>query len=167
MTEKEEEKSKTLERHAVYSFKVPEYIKYNRGVLWYCVSGILVIGGIVYAMSTTNYLFGFIILLLGFIIIARDFRQPAIDVLHITDEGVYRNDRFTAFHEFGLFWIVYDPPMTKQLYLKKRVGNEIEIIPLNDVDPVEIRQWMRNKVRENLDEKDAPMLEIWSRLLKL
>ncbi len=151
----------------LYTFQLPEYVKYTRGVWWYIIAGMLVGGCLMYALYTKNFLFGVIVVLLGFILILRDLHTPKVFTLHFTPDGVKWKDMLLPYRDFNSFWIVYDPPEVKKLYLLKKGITGTMIIPFGEQDPVAVRTWLRTKIKENIAQREETLVELLGRVLKL
>ncbi len=155
-------------KNRLFEFTYDSYEKHRRGTAWYI--GALVVAGLLIttALATSNFLFAVLIILFSFVIFIHDMREPETHNCAITDGGVYMDDRFYPYSEFTGFWLVYEPPRVKNLYLstdgmiRSHIG-----IPLGDVDPVELRRWLRRVLLEDLERDQEPMSELIGRVLKI
>jgi hypothetical protein len=154
------------EKDIVYSFSFPEFERYDRGVRWYIIMGIIVASVILYAVLTANYLFAVVIVLAAAVMALRDFRAPATIVLQMTDEGLYYNEDLVPYRDLHSFWIVYDPPVFKNLHIKFQGLRAELLIPLADLDPVPVRQFLRGKVTEDLEKREESIIDMFSKILK-
>jgi len=100
---------------------------------------------------TKNYL-GFLVMavILTLIIILRN-TKPKMHSFEVSDAGIKIDDEDYYFTDLSSFWILYDPPLFKDLILKskKTLSTKI-VIPLGQADPVMIHR----KISEYLPEKE-------------
>ena len=117
---------------------------------------------------TKNFLFAFIILTLAIIIFFHHTREPLSLPVTVTQLGILLNDKFYRFRDLTSFWIIYEPPFTKHLYLE--LANSLRpplAIHLAEQDPVALRQSLLPYLREDLGQKEEPLSDLLWRLLKL
>jgi len=151
---------------AYWSF--PEYVKAKRSKNWYFFTTIIVLALLTYAILTTNFLFALIIILGVTILIISGKREPKEVDFKITEDGLEVDKDFYPYKDIKHFWIVYEPPEVKTLFivfrnmLKPRLS-----IPLEDQDPVKIRKILLQYIEENLEKEDEPISDYLKRTLKL
>jgi len=77
------------------------------------------------------------------------------------------SDRLYVWPEIDNFWFVYEPPI-KNLYLtfKSRLKPNLTI-PLNQENPLQIRKFLSQYLKEDLDKEGEPTADALGRLLKL
>jgi len=146
----------------------PEYIQRKRGKTWYIVVGVLVGLALVYAIWTMNILFA-VILVLGVFIIVFQTYQPARQVpVIIGEDGVILDKTYYPYKVLKSFWIIYEPPEVKYLYLnfKTSVRNNMPI-PLSDVNPIKVREMLLNYISENYEKDVEDFNETFSRMINI
>lgn len=150
------------------SWKFKEYEPHNRSNAWYLWFGIgcaLLLG---IAIFTQNFLFVVIILLSALILFLQNWKQPDEIDFKITTGGIEIGPTKISMRQIDQFWIVYQPPFVKKLYfhfespLKPSIG-----IPLENQNPVEIRELLLAYIPENLDTEDEPTPDALARFFKL
>ncbi|KKR09540.1 MAG: hypothetical protein UT37_C0017G0011 [Parcubacteria group bacterium GW2011_GWA2_39_18] len=100
---------------------------------------------------TKNYL-GFLVMavILALIIILRNIR-PKMHQFEVNDAGIKIDNEDYYFTDLSSFWILYDPPLFKDLVLKSKKALSTKIvIPLGQADPV----MLHRKISEYLPEKE-------------
>lgn len=150
------------------SWKFPEFPIYQRGTNWYIWMGL--VGGalIIYAIITANFLFAIILVLGALILFVRSHGQPRAIEFTITDMGLSVGETFYPYKEIKNFWIVYEPPEVKSLYIDLRSAFRPHLlIPLEDEDPVKIRKILLKYIVEDTDRDTEPLADQISRLLKM
>lgn len=151
-----------------FGWEIKEYENHDRDRRWYIMMGIVAVSFLVYALVTANYLFALILALFGIILFLQDLHPARTLTFVITTTGVVIGERFYSFSELKDFWLIYNPPMVKNLYfstgelMKHRLS-----IPLFDNDPRPIRNFLNEYLEENLEEEEEPLSEKLSRLFKI
>lgn len=149
-------------------WEFPEYIKRTRSKTWYVVVGGLVVLALIYAIWTMNILFA-VILVLGVFIIAIQHLQPARNVaVSIGEDGIILDESFYPYKVLKNFWIIYEPPEIKYLYLgfKASVRGHLSI-PLHDVNPIKVREILLNYIDEDFEKEDEDINETFSRMMNI
>ena len=86
----------------------------------------------------------------------------------ITEDGIAINGKLYEYKVIKNFYIIYEPPEVKTLYFEPKSLLSPRIpIALEDQNPVEIRQILRQYLTEDIDREDEPVSDQTSRLLKL
>lgn len=150
------------------SWQVPEFPKYKKSRLWYIVGGIVLLFLLIYCIKTANFLFAVILLMAAVIIVLYDLHESKEVEFSITSTGIKFGEKFYPYEEFARFWLVYEPPELKNLYLEfKSVVKPRLCVPLNDQNPNEVRKFLTDYIAEDLDEKDEPFTDFLGRTLKI
>lgn len=147
----------------------PEYERPERGLLWYIVALGSSVGLLIYAIVTANLLFALIILLLGIIFFTHHRSAPLELMCTIFQTGIQVGDRFFLWREVESFWIIYEPPAVKRLYIAPKgalLRHEISI-PLQRKNPLQIRALLLDYIKENLDKEEESLSDTAARVLKL
>ncbi|XOU94447.1 MAG: hypothetical protein ACNFW9_00080 [Candidatus Kerfeldbacteria bacterium] len=151
------------------SWDFPEFQKYSRSFIWYLIIALIVIGLTIFAISTQGYLFLGIILLYIFIYYIRAKREPLTLQIKIFEDGIQISDNtFYEWKEIKQFWIIYEPPEVKNLYLEFKTGFKPSItISLENQNPLNIRKILLEYIIEDTDKEDESFSDGFSRLLRL
>jgi len=163
LTQQPKDLGKTL---AEWQF--PEFVKYKRSQRWYITAGIIVALLLIYSAVTANILFAMIIIITSVIFILNQKRDPKMVSFKITEEGVIIDETLYEWPEIKNFWIIYEPPKVKNLYFEfKSLLLPRLPIPLQDQDPVKIREILLDYIDEDIDREGEPISDGISRALKL
>jgi hypothetical protein len=147
---------------------IPEYIKYRRTLTWWIVAGGIGIALLIHALVTSNFLFVIILLLIGLIVFVHERRHPDDIEFMILEGGIAFGDRFYAYKELKSFWIIYEPPATKLLYLETDHVFRKELpIHLEEQNPLLVRKVLLNFLDEDLDREEESTEERLARLFRL
>jgi hypothetical protein len=150
------------------SWEVPEFEKHKKSLGWYVTGGIVLLILLIYCIKTANFLFAVILLMAAIIIILYDFRESREVEFALTSSGVKFGEKEYPYENFKRFWIVYEPPEVKKLYLEfQSVAMPRLVVSFNDINPNEIRKFLLEYVAEDLEEKDEPFTDYLGRVLKL
>lgn len=146
----------------------PEFSKHERTSVWYIVSFVILAALIAYSLIYTNYLFAVILIIFAFIVTMHHYQEPHSVDFFITDEGVILGTKFFPYDDLENFWIVYDPPHSQRLLLKRKNTAKTRIIaPFGDADPLEIRAHLEQFLMEDVDEPEDTASDVLGRLFKI
>jgi hypothetical protein len=153
---------------ALASWEYPEFMQFERGWRWYLIAGVVTLGLAAYAIWDKNWLFLIIIVFSTLIFALANMRPPERLHVIISNKGIILRDKFLAYQDIKNFWMIYQPPMVKSLYIEPRSF----IIPrlhihLEDQNPVEIREILLQFLEEDFSKEEEPQSEFLGRLLKL
>ena len=152
----------------LHTWTIPVYQLHTRGTLWYIIAGTLVIALLGYAVATANFLFALLIILFAVIIFLSHTNEPPMVDVAVTDLGIVMNERFYPYHALTSFWIIFDPPLTKHLYIQFQSSVRPALsIHLADENPLEIRETLRQFVYEDLEKREEPLSEVLWRVFKM
>jgi len=147
--------------------EIPEYTKYERSLLWYVVAILLDAGLLVYAIMTSNFLFAVILVLITVIIIIMSFNQPRILKMTMDPTGIRIGGKKYEYRKFKNFSVIYEPPEVNTLYLEFNMPLRDRLsIPLGDIDPNNVREYLINYIEEDLERDDETLSDITSRIAK-
>lgn len=158
----------TLLGNKLHEWTFPEYQKHERGQVWHILMISLGLILLIYAMVSGNFLFALVVILVG-IILFLQAKQPPVDVtFQITELGIVVGNRFYPYTEFHDFYILYDPPEIKMLFLEtKSLFRPTLRVPLEDVNPVDVRQTLRRSLTEDVEQEEEPLSEKVGRWWKI
>ena len=150
------------------SWEFPEYIKHERGRNW--LIGAILIGGslFVFVFFTANFLFGVILVIAAIIMFLHHRGEPDMINFSILEDGLELGEKFYAYKDIKNFWIIYEPPKVKSLYFDfKNVFRPRLNLPLENINPLKIRETLLNYLEEDLEQENEPPTDGLARWLKL
>ncbi len=151
----------------VFGWLVDEYERHERGPVWYAISFLVGVALILYALITQNFLFAIILVMFGVIIGLSTLRDPERILFQVTTRGVAVGHLFVPFKELKDFWIVYEPPYVKNLYIEhKNALTPRIVVPIDDADPVDVRRALLEYLNED-GRTEEPLGDLLGRVLKL
>jgi len=112
----------------------------------------------------------FVIILILFIIVYFHIENQNIKNIQvsITEDGILINDKLLEYKNIDHFYIIYHPPIIKKLYIQPRNMLQHRItIPLEDINPVELREVLLMYIEEDLEKEEEPTTESLTKILRL
>lgn len=151
-----------------FVWEAPAYAKYDRGPKWYLIMALAAVALISYAIYTANFLFAFIILLMGILLLLVGNKDPERVLVQVGENGIVWNGRLMLFQDLEHFGLVYQPPYTKILYVEAKSPVMPRLrIDLEDQDPIELRTHLRKFMKEDADLQNEYLSDIFARLLRI
>jgi hypothetical protein len=156
----EEEKVQTTAKTArtPITWDAHEYVHVEKNPDWYWALFLVAIAGTVGALLMNNILFAVFIIIASFVLALLASRHPEVRKFSITQRGVYIDGKLYAYNTLDSFSI--DHPhhhRTPKLILKQKSNfAPIIIIPILDVDPDDIHDFLANLLTE--DEHNEPLV---------
>ncbi|MFA5853450.1 MAG: hypothetical protein WC866_00020 [Patescibacteria group bacterium] len=167
----EEEQAEIEARYVgeeIFGWMVDEYERHERGPVWYAIAFLVGLSLVLYAIVTRNFLFAVVIIMAGVIVALSAMREPQKIQFLVTTRGVALGHQFVPYKELRSFWILYEPPHLKNLYVDFRSPITPHlVIPIEDQDPVELRQALLEFIAENETQEEEPLTDILGRFLKI
>lgn len=153
----------------IISWEVPEYEQHERAKGWYVIAIIVALGLLAYCFYTSNFLFAVIIILTSLVIILHDGREPNRVKIILANEGLVVGRKFYDYDEIKDFSIVYKPHLNvKRLYFEFKSALRHRLsIPIDNMNPLKIRETLLKYLSEDLERTDQPLSEFLSKLFKL
>lgn len=149
-------------------WKFPEYVSQPRSRVWYLVASGLLGLLILYAVWVANYLFAVILVLSVLIILYQYFQEARLVDVRIGEDGIIVDNKFYPWKILKCFWLVYNPPAAKFLYLEFKTKIQKYLpIPLQDINPLELREILLNYLNEDINKDEEEFDDTIARLLKM
>ncbi len=150
-----------------FAWTFPEFHRHERTQNWYRLTGLLVFVLVLFSIWTRNFLFGLIVVISALILTL--FQRTNRDITcRITDDGVEVNGVLHPFKSLKSFYVIYEPPTVKMLYIEpKSIFNPRIPISLEDQNPLPIREFLLQYLEEDIERENEPLSEQLARLLKL
>ncbi len=152
----------------IMSWSISEYPNHERGILWYVVMAMVGIALLVYAVRTSNILFAFIIIIFAIIQLMHSWAGHKTIVISIADDGLNVGAKKYLWRDIKSFWMVYEPPMVKKMYFEFGKGLRPRLmLPLEDQDPVQVRESLLAYALEDTEKVEEPISEWFGRVFKI
>ncbi len=126
-----------------------EYEYHEKSSDWYWAVGIITVGFFALAIILKNFLFALMALIAGFTLAMYGAKKPKTVSFAITSRGIKIGNVLYPYDDLKSFWINYDPPRVKELYvISKKVLLPQLSIPLGTADPNQIREHLMKFLEE-------------------
>ncbi len=159
--------TQTPQGQTLLSWEFPSFERHQRGFFWYVAASVVGLALIIYGLTQRNFLLAVIVILIAVTIVAQQYIQPQRVKISVTEDGVTIGERTFRFREFATFWIVYEPPRVKLLYLEFKSGiRPSYTIPLLEQNPLRIRTVLQKFIREDLEREAEDLPDRLGRLFK-
>lgn len=147
----------------LFEWIVPEYDKHERPRRWYMIMGTVAAVLILFGMFSGNFLFSLIIILAAIILFLQSQQEPLHVVFAITELGVIVGNRFYEYGELESFYIIYEPPDVKTMFIETdSIFRPRLRVPLVDMNPLDVQAVMRAYLLEDI-EKEEPYSDRFAR----
>ncbi|MCG2693383.1 hypothetical protein L6279_04800 [Candidatus Parcubacteria bacterium] len=164
----QEQTKKSPHGKILLSWNFPEFTQYERSKSWYFWIGLVMAGLLVYCFFTLNLLFAIIIIMSAVIMYLHSRRQPLDIRLEVTEDGLQIGEKFYDYKSLKNFWIIYEPPEVKNLYISFKSSVKPDLrIPLEKQNPLDVRKVLLDFLDEDLTKEEEPFADVLSRRLKL
>lgn len=158
----------TLLGDVIHEWMVREYDKHERGQLWYLGIGVLGIAFIIYGVASGNFMFALIIILAGIILFLQHHQDAQEVLFQITELGLVVGTKFYQYNELDAFYIIYNPPEVKTLFIEtKSAMRPLIRVPLMDNNPLEVRNLLQEFLEEDIEKEDEPLSDTFARNWKM
>ena len=154
---------------SLINWSFPEIVLPERSRSWYIWAMLIGVAILLYSIFTANFLFGLIVILIAIVIISYHHKDVSEVEFAITENGVVIGDKFYIFKDFKHFYLVYEPDRhIKNLYFELKSSLRPRLtIPLQDVNPIKVRDILLEYMDEDTSQEAEPLSESISRRFKL
>lgn len=144
-----------------------EYPYHEKSLLWFIIAGVILLSLIVYGLLTDGWTFSMALIVAAGAYYVSHRNPPEIVPISVTNKGIKVGKHTFAYPSIQCFWIVYDPPHTRRLYIRLHARLSVNIaIELEDVDVTDLRKQLRKHVSEHAVSAE-PFTDTLIRLLRL
>ena len=157
-----------MSKKEIISWSFPEYAVPQRKKTWYIWAVIAFIALLLYAILTANFLFGLIIIMVTIILFIYHHKEPLEIQFIINRDGIEVGNKTYNFKELKKFWLIYEPPEVKNLYIDfKSTIKPTLVIPLLGQNPLQVRKILKEHLDEDLEKESESTSEALARVLKI
>jgi len=154
---------------SLISWSFPEIVLPQRSRAWYIWAMLIGVAILLYSVFTANFLFGLIVILVAIVLISYHHKDIAEVDFAVTEDGVLVGDKFYVFKDFKHFYIIYEPERNvKNLYFELKSSLRPRLtIPLQDVNPIKVRNILLEYLDEDTSQEVEPLSESIAKRFKL
>ncbi len=140
-----------LHRESIaYSWEAPEFEFKEKNKKWYWAVGLVALLLIGLAIYFENYLFGFLILIGGFLMFRLSTKQPLLMNIEISEQGVKIDETLFSYEDILAFWIGENKNKEPILLLatNKPITPILSLRIHPEIDLMEMREYLLHFVEE-------------------
>jgi hypothetical protein len=149
------------------NWEFPDRVYYERGWKWHLFLVIITGAMLFYSILTANFMFVLVIVLFIVIIVFINRRPEMKVAVSITERGIVVGSKFYPFGDIKKFYIIYEPPAVKKLYLEFKSFRPYLAISIEDTSPIILRELLLEYLPEDKTKDSEPPSETIERLLKI
>ncbi|HAZ16492.1 MAG: hypothetical protein A3H59_01610 [Candidatus Jacksonbacteria bacterium RIFCSPLOWO2_02_FULL_43_9] len=155
-------------RVTAFEWDFPEFEKHQHTLGWYIGAGIFTAALLIYALSDGNFLFAILIITFALVVLFHNHTEPILVHCKLDKHGIQVGNEIFEFKHLYRFWLLYEPPQAKNLYIefKNKVKPRLRI-PIENENPLLIRDFLLDHIKEDLEREDLPLSDQFSKLLKI
>lgn len=158
----------TVTGDVLHEWTIQEYDRHERGTWWYILIISIGLVFVAYGLYTQNFLFSLIIILAAIILFLQSHQSPPQVSFRIAELGLLIGNRFYAYTELESFYIIYNPPEVKTLFIESKSALRPTLrLPLLDEDPVTVRQTLLEFLEEDIEKEEEPLSDRAARMWKI
>lgn len=151
-----------------YSWMFREFEEYQRGTLWYVLAGVVVGLFLLWGWWEKNFLFLFLLGITVIILFLKHLYSPEEVTCTLDEKGIKIGSKNYLFGEIDFFWVVEHIGDHHILYIHEKRGWRNTLpIPIHHDNPTEIREFLRQYLREDTDRNHEPLWDTIARKLKI
>ncbi|GEM_PF-7112061 len=145
---------------------IVEQHTHERGLMWYVLAVGVGIAMLIYAIVARNFLFGFILVMVGIIMATHSLRPAAQYRCSCSESGMMIGTRFYPWKDIEKFWLLVRPEV-KTLYLEFGGLRPRLPVPLGELDVGQLHEILVQYVEEDTTNAEEPMSDWIVRVLKI
>lgn len=159
--------SETAFNELIFRWFAPEFLRFERGWMWFTLlfglNGLLV----VYAYATEALTMMAVFILLPFVLLLEHRRKPKQVEMIVSPYGIKFGVLKLPYSNIRAFWIIHHPPHLDEIHLlvNKKTHSEL-VIPLMGVNPAVLRQYLLTQIPE-WEGKQLSLMDTLIRVLRL
>ncbi|MBI2055624.1 MAG: hypothetical protein HYT42_01900 [Candidatus Sungbacteria bacterium] len=139
---------------AILQWRAPEFDYHPQKSLTLFLFGALLWAGGVAALFFKNFLFAVLLAIAGGLVIHHSSRRPRELQFYISPRGIKIGRRIYQFEDLNSFWVLYDPPYSRELIIEsKKTLMPVIRAPIGETNPLEIRKILLRFLKEEKHEE--------------
>jgi len=152
---------------AVLSWMAPEFIRYQRGIVWKIMVSVIVAALVVFGYFYDAWTFSLAVIVFAIVYSVVNRKEPKDIQVVVSEIGIKAGFRKYPYSLIKDFCIVYEPPYASELHM--RVSNDLAheiVIQLWGQNPAELRNYLLKHIQEKPEHKE-PLSDALLRLFKI
>lgn len=142
---------------AVFSWIAPEYHQHPKSIRWWVTAAVVLLIALILEAISGNWTFLAATLIFALVYWYTENHHPARHTkIVISAMGIKVGHTTIPYSQIKSFWIVYNPPEVKKLYLRldRNYLSDL-VLELENQDPLAIREFLRNHLEELADRQET------------
>lgn len=140
------------------TWQAPEYYHREKSADWYWAVGIISLSAAATAIILGNALFGLLVIIGTFSLLLYASRKPSIVDIEINENGIKVGKIYYPYRNLESFWVEENHSYPKILLKPKKFFVAHTVIHIEDEDPTEIRDFLREHLTE--EEQSEPLVHM-------
>jgi len=152
---------------AVMSWMAPEFIKYQRGIVWKIVVALVAAALVVFGYFYDAWTFSLAVIVFAIVYAIVNRKEPKEIQVIVSEIGIKAGFRKYTYGLIKDFCIVYEPPYASERHM--RVSNDRAheiVIQLWGQNPAQLRNYLLKHIAEKPEHKE-PLSDALLRLFKI
>lgn len=147
-------------------WQAQEYEFHKKSPEWFWALGVIALSLVLAAVILDNFLLAVLVALGGFSLALYGARKPRIVAFKIDPRGITAGDKLYDYESIKKFWINYDPPRRKEMFIEsKKTFSPLITIELGDADPETVRNYLLRYIKE--EKIEEPFITTLARILRI
>jgi hypothetical protein len=139
------------------TWQAPDFIKQEKSTDWYWIVGVITVTLSVTGFVFGNVLFGILVIIASVALTLQSSREPEIREFTVNQRGVKIDNILYPYSTLKSFWVENNPHEQKILLQSERALMPYIVIPIENIDPENIRDYMIKFVPE--EEHQEPLMQ--------
>ncbi len=153
--------------NALIHWRAPEFHRHEKSLMWFIIAGLVAAALVIYGLMTDGWTFSIAVIVFAGAYYVMHLKPPQTVDVKISKIGLKIGRHLYLYSHLKCFWIVYNPPHVKRLYVRLASKFQPDIfVSLEDVDPAEVRHTLKVHMTE-LEGQHEPFSDTLVRLFRL
>lgn len=138
------------------SWQALEYPEYKKHPLWFMGLGLVIALLVLYGIYSQSWTTVSAFVLFGILALVYSTQKPKTLTITLTGQGVQVNTMIYNYPIIKKFWIAYNPPEVKSLYLETTAYLDHSVkLELGNQDPRLVKAYLKQYLEEDLDANES------------
>ena len=133
-----------------FFWETPEFEFKEKTKKWYWTVGIIAAVLIAIAIIFQNYLFGFLILISGFLMFTLSTKEPLSIPIEVSKHGIKVHDNMYSYVDIETFWIgenVKNEPILL-FRAKRKINPVVSVVMQQHINVMQLREYLMDFIEE-------------------
>ncbi|MDF2378886.1 MAG: hypothetical protein P1V18_01515 [Candidatus Gracilibacteria bacterium] len=155
-----EENSASNSPHKIFmDWVCPAYLQPEKGIGWYIMMGLIVLGFVIYGMMSTSGQYGWIVsitfLLMAGVYYLSQMTTPPIVKVEVTDHGIRFGAKFYNYGNIKSFWVIDNDDIKTLNFVTSKGSSRITILIPIEMNRAELKAYLVNFIVEEEGKEES------------